>query len=121
MARDYLRDRAPYLGFSRIGPDLSNVGLRRKEDWLYQHEYAPEKVAPGSNCPPMHFLYTTQTITGQPSTDAVKLPGYSPLRGHTEVIPRHDAKALVAYLLALKRSSYKLEEAPVESAEASTP
>ena len=29
----------------------------------------------------------------------------------------HDAKALAAYLLSLKRSSYKLAEAPEEAAE----
>ena len=38
VARDYLRDRAPYLGDSRLGDDLANVGTRRdKADWLYEH------------------------------------------------------------------------------------
>ena len=121
VARDYLRDRAAYVGFSRMGPDLSNVGQRAKEDWLLQHLYNPELVSPGSNCPPMRFLFTVQKIVGQPSEEAIKVPGSAPLNGRAEVIPGHDAKALVAYLLALKRSSYKLDEAPVETAEAATP
>ena len=63
-----------------------------------------------------------QKIAGQPSTEAIKVPGYVALAGaRTEVVPGHDAKALVAYLLALKRSSYKLDEAPVESADAAAP
>ena len=118
VARDYLRDRAPYLGFSRLGPDLSNVGQRRdKPDWLLQHLYEPQSLAPGSNCPPMHFLFTRHRVNGQPSIEAIKLSDYKPLRGYDEVVPTHDAKALVAYLLALRRSSYKLDEAPVEAAE----
>src|SRR4051812_4890827 len=28
VARDYLRDKVAFLGTSRIGPDLSNVGVR---------------------------------------------------------------------------------------------
>ncbi len=45
VARDYLRDRAPYLGNSRLGGDLANVGTRRdKADWLYEHMYEPAVV-----------------------------------------------------------------------------
>ncbi len=118
VARDYLRDRAAYLGNSRLGPDLANVGVRRdKAGWYYQHFYDPEAVSPGTNCPPLRFLFDHHTIVGQPSTDAVKVPGKDePAVPTVEAVPTHDAKSLAAYLLSLKRSSYKLAEAPEEAA-----
>ncbi len=116
VARDYLRDRAAYLGESRMGPDLANVGSRRdKADWLYTHFYEPDAVSPGTNCPPLHFLFSRHKIVGQPSTDALQgLSGDVPKVHEEEVVPGHDAKALAAYLLSLKRTSYKLAEAPEE-------
>ena len=118
VARDYLRDRAPYLGESRLGDDLANVGTRRdKADWLYEHMYEPEVVVPGSICPPLRFLFNRRRVVGQPSTQAVKVQGDdAPDPQLEEVVPEHDAKALAAYLLSLKRSSYKLAEAPEEAA-----
>ena len=117
VARDYLRDRAAYVGNSRLGPDLANVGVRRdKAGWYYQHFYDPAAVSPGTNCPPLRFLFDFHAIRGQPSTDAVKLTNYDPAVPMFEAVPRHDAKALAAYLLSLKRSSYKLAEAPEEAA-----
>ena len=117
VARDYLRDRAAYLGDSRLGPDLANVGVRHdKADWYYEHEYAPGSVSPGSNCPPMRFLFDRRRIVGQPSVEAVRVADEDAPAPGEEIVPRHDAKALVAYLLSLKRSSYKLPEAPEEAA-----
>ena len=77
VARDYLQDRAAYLGDSRMGPDLSNVGLRRdKADWLYQHMYEPAKPSrrarTARRCV---FSSTNTTIAGQPSTEAIKVEG----------------------------------------------
>ena len=120
VARDYVRDRAAYLGDSRIGPDLANIGLRHdKADWYYAHEYSPQSVSPGSNCAPVRFLFEKRAVSkGQPSTEAIDpktIIADMPAPGE-EVLPRHDAKALVAYLLSLKRSSYKLPEAPEEAA-----
>ena len=120
VPRDYLRDRAAYLGNSRTGPDLSNVGMRRdKADWLYTHFYAPDAVSPGTNCPPLPFLFAHRKITGQPSTEAILVPDEpQPAVPQWEVVPQHDAKALAAYLLSLKRTSYKLAEAPDEKTDA---
>ncbi len=117
VARDYVRDRAAYLGNSRMGPDLANVGVRHdKADWYYEHEYSPQSVSDGSNCPPMRFLFEKRKVVGQPSVEAVHVTGDDMPKPGEEVVPRHDAKALVAYLLSLKRSSYKLPEAPEEAA-----
>ena len=124
VARDYVRDRAAYLGDSRMGPDLANAGLRHdKADWYYAHEYSPQSVSPGSNCAPMRFLFDKRRPAGQPSTEALDpkaIAADMPAPGE-EVVPRHDAKALVAYLLSLKRSSYKLPEAPEEAAPDTAP
>ncbi len=90
---------------------------RDKADWLYEHMYSPESVAAGSNCPPLRFLFDDRKIVGQPSTEAVRTRSRATCpRPARKVVPRHDAKALVAYLLSLKRSSYKLPEAPEEAA-----
>ncbi len=78
--------------------------------------YSPETVSPGTICPPLRFLFERRKIVGQPSTEAVKDRRRTCPRRGEEVVPRHDAKALAAYLLSLKRSSYKLPEAPEEAA-----
>jgi cytochrome c oxidase cbb3-type subunit 2 len=124
VARDYLDDRAVYLGSSRVGPDLANIGVRKdtaepakySESWLYAHLYDPESVVPGSICPPLPFLFEEQAKVGQRAFAAIQIQGRDVTSSGKEVVPSHDAKALVAYLLALKRSSYKLPEAPEEAA-----
>ena len=126
VARDYLRDRAAYLGNSRLGPDLSNFGARPDAekakdtaDWLYVHFYAPDSVSEGTNCPPLDFLFDHRPIAGQPSTEAIHIPGTAqPTVPRDEILPGHDAKALAAYLLSLKRTTYKLAEAPEEKPDA---
>lgn len=126
VARDYLRDRAAYLGNSRLGPDLANFGARPEAekmkdtaDWLYAHFYAPDTVAEGTNCPPLPFLFNHREVIGQPSTEAVHLPGDTvEAVPKEEIVPGHDAKALAAYLLSLKRTTYKLAEAPEEKTDA---
>ena len=64
----------------------------------------------------MRFLFQKRKITGQPSVEAVHITGDDMPAMGEEVVPGHDAKALAAYLLSLKRSSYKLPEAPEEAA-----
>ena len=126
VARDYLRDRAAYLGNSRMGPDLSNFGARPDAekakdtaDWLYVHFYAPDAVSEGTNCPPLRFLFDQRKISGQPSTAAIHIPGDAVAAvPRDEIVPGHDAKALAAYLLSLKRTTYKLAEAPEEKTDA---
>ena len=73
-------------------------------------------MSDGSNCVPMHFLFEKRRIVGQPSVEAIHVTGGDMPALGEEVVPRHDAKALAAYLLSLKRSSYKLPEAPEEAA-----
>ena len=112
VARDYLRERPAFLGSLRIGPDLTNVGLRSSDaNWFHKHLYEPSATTPGSNMPSYRFLYENRRIAGQPSAEAV--PGlkgsHAPKPGY-EIVPSEYARVLVAYLLSLKRD-YSLPEA----------
>ena len=112
VARDYMRDNPAFLGNLRIGPDLTNVGLRSTDvNWFHQHLYEPAMITPGSNMPSYRYLYQNRKIVGQQSANAVTgLTGrYAPAPGY-EIVPSEEARLLVAYLLSLKRD-YTLPEA----------
>jgi cytochrome c oxidase cbb3-type subunit 2 len=114
VARDYINEKPVYLGTMRTGPDLTNVGARIKSaEWHHQHFYDPEAISPGSIMPPFRFLYEKRKIVGEPSPDAVQIPGTQIVEDGYEIVPTYEAKALVAYLLSLDRT-YPLKEAPVE-------
>jgi cytochrome c oxidase cbb3-type subunit 2 len=111
VAQDYLFAEPAMLGQQRIGPDLTNLGLRQTNSvWLFQHLYNPRSLAKGSVMPPYQFLFEKRKLKpGQiPSSKALpedpQLPGY-------EIIPTADAQVLVAYLLSL-HSETILFEAP---------
>lgn len=112
-AREYINEKTVFIGQSRIGPDLRNVGSRLGDgtspeeysEWFYKLLYAPgsETVAPGTNMPAYAFLFDVHPIAGrQASYDAVKVTGkFAPPAGY-EVVPTIRARALVAYLQSLK-------------------
>jgi cytochrome c oxidase cbb3-type subunit II len=119
VARDYLFEEPPFLGTSRIGPDLANVGspewrnepkddirkpAKRDAAWHYLHLYAPQTIITESNHPPYRYLFETRKISGQRSADALNLTGANAPEDGYEVIPTAGAKTLVAYLLSLDRS-----------------
>jgi len=113
VARDYLRAQPAFLGTMRTGPDLSNIGVRQPDaNWHHKHLYEPQTVTEWSIMPSFRYLYKMQKIEGQPSAVALKgLSGpHAPAPGY-EVVPSDEAKALVAYLLSLKRN-YPLPESP---------
>lgn len=122
VAQDYLRDHPVMLGTVRIGPDLANIGRRMGAgdtnleptmvSYHLRHLYHPRTVMPGSVMPAYPYLFETRRIEGTPSAEALHLEGaYAPPAGY-EVVPRPEAKALIAYLLSLN-SSVSLPEAPV--------
>jgi cytochrome c oxidase cbb3-type subunit 2 len=138
VARDYIYERPPFLGSSRLGPDLANVGgsgwrdeiagdtrrpVKRDAAWHFAHLYAPRSLVTESNHPPYRYLFEEQKVSGQRSPDALKLAdGSFPL--DKQVVPGSDARALVKYLLSLDRS-HPLKEAgesaPAAAAPAATP
>lgn len=122
VALDSLRAQPVFLGTMRTGPDLTNVGVRQPDaNWHHRHLYDPRSVTDWSIMPSFRFLYKTKQIQGQPSDDAVKgLTGpLAPPTGN-EVVPTDEAKALVAYLLSLKRN-YPLPESPLPPAKKGAP
>ncbi|HUA66402.1 MAG TPA: cbb3-type cytochrome c oxidase subunit II [Alphaproteobacteria bacterium] len=117
VAEDFLWDNPVQLGNVRVGPDLSNVGLRYGETWELAHLYAPASESKTSTMPPFRYLFTLQKIGATPSPDALQLPaGFAPAAGY-EVVPTEDAKNLAAYLLSL-RADVALHDAPFSTASA---
>ena len=112
VARDYMFDQQVFLGTSRLGADLTNVGVRQTDpQWFYRILYDPRSMSREVSMPDYRWLFETREIQGQPSADAVKLEGeMAPPSGY-EVVPTAEGKALVGYLLSLKKN-YPLPEAP---------
>jgi cbb3-type cytochrome oxidase cytochrome c subunit len=89
---DYAGEDFAYIGQTRIGPDLSNVALRAREEgekagmaadqWLLKHLYDPRSIDYLSVCPPSRFMF----------------------EGSVEK-PKSEAKALAAYLLSMKKDT----------------
>ena len=102
VAEDFLYDNPVQLGSLRIGPDLAGVGAWMPDPNLQlQHLYAPKSVVKDSAMPPFRYLFETKKIGDAPSPDALNLPAeFAPPAGY-EVVPKPEAKQLVAYLLSL--------------------
>ena len=112
VAADFLYDNPVQLGSLRAGPDLANIGVRMADPKVQlQHLYAPSAVAKNSAMPAFRFLFEVRKISAAPSAEAVTLPKeFAPAAGY-EVVPKAEAKQLVAYLLSL-RANVPLYEAP---------
>jgi cytochrome c oxidase cbb3-type subunit II len=109
-AYDFFGEKFAQVGVSRLGPDLSNLGRRVESiyaagkdpaNWLFAHLYNPrnEPKRYQSTCPSFRFLFVERTIKGSPSVDALPFSGDH----NVEIVPNADAKALVSYLLSLKK------------------
>lgn len=117
---DTRRESTPYdynglnyapIGQTRIGQDLSNLGVRMKvrfpkspadaEAWLYKHLYDARQFPElgWSVCPPLPFLFEERPILGQgPDPQAIRLDH----QAKRQIVPGDDARALVSYLLSLR-------------------
>ena len=121
VAEDFLYDYPVQLGSLRIGPDLAGVGMRLPDaNWQLLHLYAPKSVVPGSAMPPFRYLFETRKIVGGVhSPDALNLQNeFAPAPGY-EVVPKPEAKQLVAYLLSL-HADVPLYDAPFTPPQIST-
>lgn len=122
VAEDFLYDHPVQLGSVRIGPDLAGVGSRSPDaNIVLQHLYAPKSVVKGSAMPPFRYLFEIKKkVGGAFSPDALNLPeGFAPADGY-EVVPKPDAKKLVAYLLSL-HADVPLYNAPFTPAATAKP
>jgi len=121
---DFLHDQPVMLGSQRVGPDLANIGGRAaSEEWLLWHLYSPRSVTPGSVMPTYRYLFEKRRIQREPSSDALRLPEAFKAEAGFEIIPKSEAKALVAYLMSLKASAQLFETPmllPPEPASATT-
>ncbi len=112
VARDYLYEDRVLIGSIRIGPDLSNVGVRHDERaWHYEHLYDPRSIKPASVMPSFSYLFAKRKIVGEKSNDALDLDW---IPDGWEVVPKAEAKALVNYLLTLNKT-HPLDEAVMEA------
>ena len=121
--RDYIWQGQVFLGNSRNGADLSNVGERFPDAaGLYRYLYDPYILNPHCSMPEYRFLFVTQKISGQPSKDALNLPPKDAPPAGYEIVPTADGKVLVAYLLSLKKGYHlKPDEAGIPYVPPATP
>lgn len=106
MARDYIYQKHVMLGNTRIGPDLSNFGMRSKDtDWLHKHLFEPQAVVPESVCSPSPFLYSPKETA---SLNTIELRD-DEKNSSRYIIPTVRAVRLVSYLESLKQD-YELPE-----------
>lgn len=112
VAEDFLYDNPVQLGSLRVGPDLADVGRRLPDaNWQLCHLYAPKSVVKESAMPPFRYLFEVKKMGAAPAPDALHLPKeFAPAAGY-EVVPKADAKQLVAYLLSL-HTDVPLYDAP---------
>lgn len=101
--RDLWRQTPSVLGTERTGPDLSAIGDRQPSDiWHHIHLYQPRAVVGASMMPSFPWLYETKAEAA-PGDVVVPVPeSHGPDGG--VVVARPRARALVAYLLALKQA-----------------
>jgi len=110
VPRDYLFREPALIGQSRIGSDLSNVGLRIPESKdLLMHLYNPRQKNPNSTCPPHPWLFVSSLAGPSIESEALSVP----TPDWRQLLPSYEAKALVAYLQSL-RTDYALPEAPLK-------
>ncbi len=103
-AYDYIGETFAPIGLRRNGPDLSNLGYRMTATQLFDHLYNPQARYQWSTCPPQPQLFEKRSGAIQPAANALKLTGAAAPKDGSEVVPAESAKALVDYLLSLKRN-----------------
>ena len=127
VARDFVNDSPVLLGSVRVGPDLASIGTRAPEKFaapwkfattntatemehhLLVHIYNPRLLAPASSCPSASYLFDKVKPEVRYAGEPLVVSKESP-----PVFPKHNAHALVAYLLT-QRTDIGLPEAPVPS------
>jgi len=101
---DYDGEQFAYLGVQRVGPDLSNVGYRHTEQWHHEHLYDPQSKRDFSIMPSFRHLYIKRKVKGQRSELALSnIKSTDTVVDEYEIVPTEKAKALVGYLMTLKK------------------
>lgn len=103
---DVWRQSPSLLGSERTGPDLTNVGKRQSSDaWHLLHLYEPRAVVEESVMPSYRWLFNTVDSTMVSEDDIVVsgIPEEYGVDKGKKVVATRKAKALMAYLKALKQ------------------
>jgi cytochrome c oxidase cbb3-type subunit 2 len=112
VARDYIHQIRPQLGASRFGPDLANLAGRKPTPMNAEDLYG--LLYNGSPTHPSYrFLFDVRAVTGQRSSQALKVMGEAKPEMGFEVVPSERAQSLVAYLLSLNTGYDYPEARPV--------
>lgn len=110
VARDYVHQSVPQLGWMRIGPDLGDYGTRAGKAALGEAELLANLYNGQHGMPAYRFLFERRQVVGERSQNA--LQGGVPV-GY-ELVPTVRAEALVAYLHSLKQTYEFAEARPYE-------
>ena len=116
VARDYLFASPAMPGLLRIGPDLAHAGKRveqKGENWHYRHLYSPKSVVEKSPMPSYTYLFREMKIPEGASLPKGALVDdkEKSIKAGYAVLPRPDARRLMAYLKS-RRVDKDLPEAP---------
>lgn len=99
---DFAYQTPELLGSERTGPDLTNIGSRQPSTvWQFMHLYEPRSVVVQSIMPAFPWLFRVVEAAPEGESPVPVPKPFAPTHGI--VIPTARAKALVAYLLALKQ------------------
>ncbi len=117
---DFVYQTPQLLGSERTGPDLSNIGSRQSSTvWQFMHLYQPRSVVPQSIMPAFPWLFEV-VDQPPPGESAVPVPkNFAPPQG--VIVPGARARALVAYLLALKQPALPQAATTAAPAPAASP
>ncbi len=103
---DLWRNSATLMGTGRTGPDLTHVGGRQPSAaWHLLHLYNPRAVVAASIMPAFPWLFASKP---QPATDDMIVTVPDSFRrgvGSGVIVATHEARQLVAYLLALRQTA----------------
>ena len=99
---DFAFQTPQLLGSERTGPDLTNIGNRQPSAvWQFMHLYQPRSVVPQSIMPAFPWLFEMVGRAPQGESPVPVPKPFAPAQG--VIVPGPRAKALLAYLLALKQ------------------
>ncbi|MFT6181298.1 MAG: cytochrome c oxidase cbb3-type subunit 2 [Akkermansiaceae bacterium] len=122
LATDFEGEEVAYIGQSRVGPDLSNLGRRlahhlkgtgvSPEDWLFRHLYNPrdpnmvnyrigtQDIPERSSCPSKRNLFEEVNVYGA-GADVLPLQ----IEDGKGIRANDRARQLVSYLASLKKDT----------------
>lgn len=110
---DYIHDKPVMLGTMRTGPDLANIGHRGDAVYQHKHLYNPRFLLADSIMPAFRFLYEwvnedqvrpDEKSLAKELTDLAITSRQSHQQGKL-LVPTDEGRALVAYLLSMKRDA----------------